>query len=76
MAIRQKREQAADHNKWQPGARVWLTGLQKAELDGAEGIIQGEANGSVVVHLDHAKGGATVVVTHARFSSQPPGVGS
>ena len=36
----QKREQVVAYDKWQPGTKVWLTGLRRAELNGAEGIIQ------------------------------------
>ena len=43
---------------------MWLTGLRRAELIGAEGIVQGEENGRVLVQLDHQKGGRTVAVTH------------
>ena len=51
-------------------------GLRKSELNRAEGVIQGEANGRVLVQLDNAKKGTTVAVTHTRLTSQPPGIGS
>ena len=71
--VKQKREQVAAQDRWQPGTKVWLTGLQRAELNGAEGIVQGEENGRVLVQLDHLKGGRTVAVTHDHLSGLPPG---
>ena len=47
-----------------PGTKVWLTGLRRAKLNGAEGSVQGEDNGQVLVQLDHQKGGRTVAVIH------------
>ena len=55
---------------------MWLTGLRRAELNGAEGIVQGEENGRILVQLDHQKGGRTVAVTHDHLSGLPPGNGS
>ena len=57
-------EQVAAQDRWQRGTKVWLTGLQRAELNGAEGIIQGDETGRGVVQLDYEKGGKTVAVTH------------
>ena len=42
--LKQKTEQVAAQGRWQPGTRVWLTGLRKAKLNGEEGIIQGDGN--------------------------------
>ena len=50
--VKQKREQVAAQNKWQPGTKVWLTGLRRAELNGAEGIVQREENGRVLVQRE------------------------
>ena len=74
--VKQKREQVAAHDKWQPGTKVWLTGLRRAELNGAEEIIQGDGNGRVIVQADHTKGGKTVAVTHNHLSSLPPDNGN
>ena len=74
--VKQKREQAAAQDRWQPGTKVSLTGLRRAELNGAEGSVQGEENGRVLVQLDHQKGGRTVAVTHDHLSGLPPGNGS
>ena len=74
--VKQKREQVAAQDRWQPGTKVWNTGLWTAELNGAEGIVQGEENGRVLMQLLHQKGGRTVAVTHAHLSGLPPGNGS
>ena len=74
--VKQKREQMAAQDKWQLGTKVWLTRLWRAELNAAEGIIQGDGNGRVIVQLDHPKGGKTVAVTHDHLSSLPPDNGS
>ena len=71
--VKQKREQVAAQDTWRPGTKVWLIGLRRAELNGAEGIVQGEENGRILVKLDHQKGGRTVAVTHDHLSGQPPG---
>ena len=43
-----------------------------AELNGVEGIVQGEENGRVLVQLDHQKGGGTVAVGgHPRPLERP-----
>ena len=63
-------------DKWQPQTKVWLIGLQRAELNGVEGIIQGEENGRVLVQLHHQKGGRPVAVTHNDLSGPLPGNGS
>ena len=74
--VKQKREQVAAQDTWRPGTKVWLTGLRRAELNGAEGIVQGEENGRILVQLDHQKEGRTVAVTHDHLSGLPPGNGS
>ena len=74
--VKQKREQAATQDRWHLGTKVWLTGARRAELNGAEGIIQGDRNGRFIVQLDHAKGGKTVAVSHDHLSSLPPDNGS
>ena len=55
---------------------MWLTGLRRAELNGAEGVVQGEENGRVLVQPDHQKGGKTMAVIHDHLSGLPPGNGS
>ena len=71
--MKQKREEVAALDRWWPRTKVWLTGLRRAELNGAEVIVQGEENGRVLVQLDHQKGGRTVAVTHDHLSGLPPG---
>ena len=73
--VKQKREQAAAQDRWQPGTKVWLTGLRRAELNGAEGSAQGEENDRVLVQLDHQKGCRIVAVTHDHLSGLPPSNG-
>ena len=74
--VKQKREHVAAQDKWRPGTTVWLTGLRRAEMNGAKGIVQGEENGRVLVQLGHQKGGKTVAVTHDHLSGPPLGNGS
>ena len=74
--VKQKREQAAAQDRWQLGTKVWLTGPRRAKLNGAEGSIQGEENGWVLVQLDHQKGGRTVAVTHDHLGGLTPGNGN
>ena len=74
--MKQKREQAAVQDRWHPGTKVWFTGLRRAELNGAEGSVQGEENGRVLVQLDHQKGGRTVAITHDHLSDLPRAVKS
>ena len=74
--VKQKREQVAAQDKRQPGTKVWLIGLRRAELNGGEGIVQEEENGRVLVQQDHQKGGKTVAVTHDHLSGLPAGNGS
>ena len=74
--MKQKQEQVAAKDRWQPRRKVWLIGLRRADLNGAKGIIQGDGNGRVVVQLDHVKGGKTVAITHDHLSSLPPDNGS
>ena len=71
--MKQKREQAAAHDRWQPGTKVWLTGLRRAEPSRAEGGVQGEENGRALVQLDHQKGGRTVAVTHDHLRGRSNG---
>ena len=66
----------AAQDMWEPGTKVWLTRLRRADLNGAEGIIQGKENGRVPVHVDHAKGGKTVAVTYHHLSGLPPYIGT
>ena len=43
--VKQKREQVAAQDKWRARSKVWLIGPRRAQLNGAEGIVQGGENG-------------------------------
>ena len=74
--VKQKQEQVAAQDKWQPGTKVWRTGLRRAELNGADGSVQGEENGRVLEQLDHQKGGRTMAIPHDHLSGLPLGNGN